>query len=70
LIKNSKFKFSYKRFEIKCLSKRYPIKVNNFIYTCKDKPIPIGNKTFIAIGEFAILILRIRKFLLFLAKIT
>lgn len=39
------------KFEIKCLSEKYPIKVNNTKYDYKDDPISLENNTLITIGN-------------------
>lgn len=37
-------------FEIKCLSKKNPVKVGNYSYDFKDKPCPLTSKTHIVLG--------------------
>lgn len=38
-------------FEIKCLSRKSPIKVGDNLYRWKDKPCPLKGKTVITIGK-------------------
>lgn len=45
------YNFEQENFEIKCLSKKYYIKVNNSLYNHKDKPILLRNKSLITIGN-------------------
>lgn len=40
----------FNSFEIKCLSKRFPIKVNGNYLFKNDKPLPLTSKTLITIG--------------------
>lgn len=44
------FNFESGLFEIKCLSEKYPIKVNNLSYTDIDAPVSLDNNTLICIG--------------------
>ena len=37
-------------FEIKCLSKKNPVKVGDYSYDFKDKACPITSKTLITLG--------------------
>ena len=39
------------RFEIKCLSKKFRIKVDNQVYSIKDDAVPLKNKSLITIGN-------------------
>jgi len=39
-------------FEIKCLSKKNPVKVGEYSYDFKDKACPLESKTLITLGTF------------------
>jgi len=39
------------RFEIKCLSKRLSIKVDNHLYSAKDEAVALKNKSLITVGK-------------------
>ena len=39
-------------FEIKCLSKKNPVKVGDYSYDCKDKACPLESKSLITLGKF------------------
>ena len=45
------YNFELEKFEIKCLSKKYYIKVDNSLYSYKDKPVALKNKSLISIGN-------------------
>ena len=45
------FNFSTQNFEIKCLSEKYPCKINNKKLYNHEKPIVLGNGTLISIGD-------------------
>ncbi|EAS07155.2 FHA domain protein (macronuclear) [Tetrahymena thermophila SB210] len=45
------YNFEQKRFEIKCLSKKFHIKVDNNLYSIKDDPVPLKNKSLITVGN-------------------
>lgn len=45
------YNFDIEKFEIKCLSEKYPIKVNNIRYDIKDEPISLDNNALIMIGD-------------------
>ena len=45
------YNFDIEKFEIKCLSEKYPIKVNNVKYDYKDEPVTLDNNSLITIGK-------------------
>ncbi|KAL4461903.1 hypothetical protein ABPG72_001604 [Tetrahymena utriculariae] len=45
------YNFEQKRFEIKCLSKKFHIKVDNNLYSLKDDPVALKNKSLITVGN-------------------
>lgn len=45
------YNFTEQQFEIKCLSRKYPILVNKVTYTYSDRPARLHNKTQICIGS-------------------
>lgn len=47
------YNFKNKKFEIKCLSQKYPIKVNNIQYRIDDGPVELDNLTNIMIGNIS-----------------
>lgn len=42
--------FQTRQFEIKCLSLKYPIRVNNVRYSMHDDPVPLDGGALVAIG--------------------
>jgi len=45
------YNFEQENYEIKCLSKKNPVKVGDFFFFFKDKPCPLTSKTMITIGN-------------------
>ena len=45
------YNFTDQYFEIKCLSRKYPILVNKVTYTYSDRPAKLFNKTYICVGS-------------------
>ena len=45
------YNYDNEKFEIKCLSEKYPIRVNNTKYDNKDNPVSLDNNTLITIGN-------------------
>lgn len=45
------FNFQMQKFQIKCLSSKYPLKVNNIHYYAKDPPVVLEDLTNILIGN-------------------
>ena len=45
------YNFKAQKFEIKCLSEKYPIKVNNIQYNINDVPVQLDDMTNIVIGK-------------------